>query len=130
MKNKSKPVVRKPAPLPSVSADEALAYAEKTPPPALAPDLGAPSDTFPDKKPRERLPPPPSPGQNLQPALTPSDKEAARVARIGKVPSGDVRLSINVSAELHMRLKLHAVRERVTVGELVERWIRTNTAEA
>lgn len=35
-------------------------------------------------------------------------------------PSGDTRLTINIRDDLHMRLKLEAVKQRTTVGELIE----------
>ena len=43
--------------------------------------------------------------------------------KTGLVPSGDVRLTANIQADLHMRLKMRAVQERTTVGELIEAWV-------
>lgn len=45
----------------------------------------------------------------------------------GLVPEGDTRLTANVRADLHMKLKIRAVQERTTVGELVEAWIESWT---
>lgn len=35
-------------------------------------------------------------------------------------PPGDKRLTVNMRADLHMRLKMAAVKRRTTVGEIVE----------
>ena len=45
--------------------------------------------------------------------------------RSGQVPAGDVRLTANIRADLHLALKIRAARERTTIGELVEQWIET-----
>jgi hypothetical protein len=44
----------------------------------------------------------------------------------GQVPDGDVRLTANIRADLHVRLKIAAATERTTVGELIERWIEAD----
>jgi hypothetical protein len=41
----------------------------------------------------------------------------------GLVPEGDVRLTANIRADLHLKLKIRAAQERTTVGELIEQWI-------
>jgi hypothetical protein len=41
----------------------------------------------------------------------------------GLVPTGDVRLTVNIRDDLHQRLKIRAVQERTTVGELIEQWV-------
>lgn len=41
----------------------------------------------------------------------------------GLVPEGDVRLTANIRADLHLALKIRAAQERTTVGELIERWV-------
>jgi hypothetical protein len=41
----------------------------------------------------------------------------------GLVPSGDVRLTANIRADLHLRLKIEAATRRTTVGELIEEMI-------
>lgn len=43
--------------------------------------------------------------------------------RSGLLPDGDVRLTANIRSDLHMKLKMRAVQERTTVGELIEAWI-------
>ena len=43
--------------------------------------------------------------------------------RSGLVPEGDVRLTANIRADLHMKLKMRAVQERTTIGELIEELI-------
>lgn len=35
-------------------------------------------------------------------------------------PAGDVRLTINLREDLHMKLKLRAVKDKTTVGEIIE----------
>jgi len=42
----------------------------------------------------------------------------------GKVPAGDVRLSANIDQNLHLKLKIAAAKERITIGEIIERWIQ------
>ena len=49
----------------------------------------------------------------------------ARAALDGARSEGDVRLTANVRADLHMKLKMRAVQERTTVGELIENWIES-----
>jgi len=41
----------------------------------------------------------------------------------GLVPAGDVRLTVNIRDDLHQRLKIRAVQERTTVGDLIEAWV-------
>jgi hypothetical protein len=41
----------------------------------------------------------------------------------GMIPSGDVRLTANIQADLHLKLKIRAAQERTTVGELIESWV-------
>lgn len=42
------------------------------------------------------------------------------------VPEGDVRLTANIQGDLHMKLKMKAVQERTTIGELIEELIEKN----
>jgi hypothetical protein len=35
-------------------------------------------------------------------------------------PTGDIRLTVNIREDLHMRLKMEAVKRRTTVGEILE----------
>jgi len=44
-------------------------------------------------------------------------------SKSGLVPEGDVRLTANIRGDLHMKLKVRAVLERTTEGELIEQWI-------
>ena len=41
----------------------------------------------------------------------------------GLVPSGDVRLTSNISEEHHLRLKIAAAKRKVTIGELIEQMV-------
>lgn len=45
--------------------------------------------------------------------------------RSGLLPDGDVRLTANIRADLHMALRMRAVQERTTAGELIEAWIES-----
>lgn len=44
-------------------------------------------------------------------------------SRSGKVPEGDVRLTVNVREDLHLRLKVEAAHRRTTIGEIIEELI-------
>lgn len=46
-------------------------------------------------------------------------------SRSGQLPAGDVRLTANIRADLHLELKIRAARERTTMGELIEAWIKS-----
>lgn len=50
--------------------------------------------------------------------------------RSGKVPVGDCRLTANISAESHVKLKMYAARQRTTIGELIETWASSLTSES
>jgi hypothetical protein len=52
-----------------------------------------------------------------------SAANAPKGEKSGLIPEGDIRLTANVRADLHMKLKMRAVQERTTVGELIESWI-------
>lgn len=41
----------------------------------------------------------------------------------GLVPAGDVRLTANIRADLHLALKIRAAQQRTTIGELIEQWV-------
>ncbi len=41
-------------------------------------------------------------------------------AKTTAAPAGDVRLTINLREDLHMKLKLRAVKDKTTAGELIE----------
>ena len=47
----------------------------------------------------------------------------------GKVPSGDVRLTLNIRRELHRKLKMAGVITGMTMGELVEKCIERHLDE-
>jgi hypothetical protein len=47
-----------------------------------------------------------------------SISEAASASRFP--PTGDIRLTVNIREDLHMRLKMEAVKRRTTVGEILE----------
>ena len=47
--------------------------------------------------------------------------ESAEVSSTSRFPpSGDIRLTVNIRDDLHMRLKMEAVKRRTTVGEILE----------
>lgn len=53
-----------------------------------------------------------------------SQKAQAPVAtRTFFAPAGDLRLTVNIRSDLHLRLKLRAANERTTIGELIEDWV-------
>ena len=47
-------------------------------------------------------------------------------SKSGLVPDGDVRLTANIKAELHTRLKIEAAKRRMYIGDLVEELIEAN----
>ena len=47
-------------------------------------------------------------------------KALAKTYAAGLVPAGDVRLTINIRQDLHLRLKIAAAHERTTIGEIIE----------
>lgn len=47
-------------------------------------------------------------------------------SRSGKVPEGDVRLTVNVREDLHVLLKVEAAQRRTTIGELLEELIEAH----
>jgi hypothetical protein len=56
-------------------------------------------------------------------AFAEGGKGAAKGQSSGLVPAGDVRLTVNIRDDVHQRLKIRAVQERTTVGELIEAWV-------
>lgn len=57
---------------------------------------------------------------------TPAKKEkqaSGKAKGSGQVPDGDVRLTVNIRDDLHQKLKIRAVQERTTVGDLIEDWV-------
>ncbi len=47
-------------------------------------------------------------------------KAPAKTYAAGLVPAGDVRLTINIRQDLHLRLKIAAAHGRTTIGEIIE----------
>lgn len=47
-------------------------------------------------------------------------------SRSGKIPDGDVRLTVNVRQDLHLRLKVEAAHRRTTIGEILEELIEAH----
>jgi len=47
-------------------------------------------------------------------------------SKSGQIPEGDVRLTANIKAELHTRLKIEAAKRRMYIGDLVEELIEQN----
>jgi predicted HicB family RNase H-like nuclease len=45
----------------------------------------------------------------------------------GQVPAGHVRLNANIRKDLHTRIKIEAVRQSKTIGQLIEEWIERYT---
>ncbi len=50
-------------------------------------------------------------------------RKAPEAAKSGPVPVGDVRLTVNIRKDLHLKLKIRAARRRTTIGELIEKWV-------
>jgi hypothetical protein len=50
-------------------------------------------------------------------------KAAPTGQKSGLVPVGDVRLTVNIRDDVHQALKIRAVQERTTVGDLIEVWV-------
>ena len=53
----------------------------------------------------------------------PGRKAATKGQKSGLVPAGDVRLTVNIRDDVHQALKIRAVQERTTVGDLIEAWV-------
>jgi len=54
-----------------------------------------------------------------------SATDAPKGLKSGLIPEGDARLTANIRGDLHMRLKMRAVQERTTIGELIEQWVES-----
>lgn len=52
-------------------------------------------------------------------------KKSTQVAKpkSNHAPKGDARLNANIREDLHLKLRIHALKTRTTVGELIEEWI-------
>lgn len=111
-------VVAKPDKLP-LTQPEPVPTAQPTPPPPVekkraAPVRGSKPKTQPELNGAARKSP--------QQAAPRADKRSGSSA----VPEGDVRLTANIREDLHLRLKIAAVRQRTTIGELIEQWVENN----
>lgn len=51
------------------------------------------------------------------------DVRRSGASRSGQLPAGDVRLTVNIRSDLHLKLKIRAAEQRTTMGELIEDWI-------
>jgi hypothetical protein len=49
--------------------------------------------------------------------------------RVFNAPAGDKRLTVNVSKELHLKLKMAAIMAQTTVGELIEKFAKSHLDE-
>lgn len=59
------------------------------------------------------------------PARSTGVASPASAAKSRLVPAGDVRLTANIRADLHLKLKIRAAEGRTTVGDLIEEWIES-----
>ncbi len=55
-------------------------------------------------------------------------KAAPKTYAAGLVPAGDVRLTINIRQDLHLRLKIAAAHGRTTIGEIIEELVEQQIA--
>jgi hypothetical protein len=55
-------------------------------------------------------------------------KAPAKTYAAGLVPAGDVRLTINIRQDLHLRLKIAAAHGRTTIGEIIEELVEQYVA--
>ena len=51
-------------------------------------------------------------------------KKTKKKSKSGRVPPGDKRLTLNIRADLHKKLRIAAINRECTAGELVEQLIR------
>lgn len=61
-------------------------------------------------------------------ALAFAEKASPKESKSGQVPEGDVRLTANIRADLHMKLKMASVERRTTIGDLIEEMIQEKFA--
>ena len=52
-----------------------------------------------------------------------AQKTTGKTSTSGQTPMGDVRLTANISAAHHLKLRIRAAETRTTVGEMIEAWI-------
>lgn len=65
------------------------------------------------------------PGKPVRAGATKAAENGLQAAKSGLVPQGDVRLTANIRADLHLKLKIRAAEQRTTVGELIEQWVKS-----
>ena len=69
---------------------------------------------------------PPAPDMQSSPVHEGSSQSMAdplERKRSGQVPAGDVRLTVNIRQDLHLKLKIAAAERRTTIGQLIEEWV-------
>ena len=53
-----------------------------------------------------------------------SAKQSSVNARFA--PPGDVRLTVNLREDVHLRLKIEAAKRRTTIGDIIEELVKAN----
>jgi len=56
--------------------------------------------------------------------IAPRASKKANNTRIFFAPEGDKRLTINLNADLHKKLKIAAIEQDITAGEIIEKLIK------
>ena len=64
-------------------------------------------------------------GRGAAGQVLPGGTSSPPAAKSGLVPVGDVRLTANIRADLHLKLKIRAAEGRTTVGDLIEEWVES-----
>lgn len=54
-----------------------------------------------------------------------SSESSVDVQESGLVPKDHVRLTVNIRANLHQKLKARSVKDHTTIGQMIEDWART-----
>jgi len=50
-------------------------------------------------------------------------KAAPTGQKSGLVPAGDVRLTVNIREDVHKALRIRAINDKTTVGDMIEAWV-------
>lgn len=58
--------------------------------------------------------------------IAPTGFNSSENTRIFFAPAGDKRLTINIKKELHKKLKMAAIENETSVGEIIERLVQNN----
>jgi predicted HicB family RNase H-like nuclease len=58
--------------------------------------------------------------------IAPTGLNPSENTRIFFAPAGDKRLTINIKKELHKKLKMAAIENETSVGEIIERLVQNN----